>query len=44
MDLGVRKFCTFIEEVFVEGGKKADQPISMVVVAAVLKNPWAGQG
>ncbi|PBB32484.1 amino acid synthesis family protein [Mesorhizobium sp. WSM3868] len=44
MDLGVRKFCTFIEQVFVEGGKKADQPISMVVVAAVLKNPWAGQG
>lgn len=38
----VRKYCTFIEETFIEGGKQAPRPITMVVVAAVLKNPWAG--
>ncbi|MFJ5297284.1 amino acid synthesis family protein [Pseudomonas sp. NPDC088368] len=44
MDTGVRKYSTFIEETFIEGGKEADRPITMVVVAAVLKNPWAGRG
>lgn len=44
MDIGLRKISTLTEEVFVEGGKQADRPINTVVVAAVLKNPWAGQG
>ncbi len=44
MSTGVRKYSTFIEETFIEGGKEAERPITMVVVAAVLKNPWAGQG
>ncbi|MBK5438533.1 MULTISPECIES: amino acid synthesis family protein [unclassified Pseudomonas] len=43
-NLGVRKYCTFIEETFIEGGKDAGKPITLIVVAAVLKNPWAGQG
>jgi hypothetical protein len=44
MDIGLRKIATFVEETFVEGGKAAPRPITMVVVAAVMKNPWAGQG
>ncbi|TBU73499.1 amino acid synthesis family protein [Phytopseudomonas daroniae] len=44
MNHRVRKYSTFIEQTFIEGGKEAEQPITMIVVAAVLKNPWAGQG
>jgi hypothetical protein len=43
MDTGVRKISTFVEEIHIEGGKPAQQPITMVVVAAVLRNPWAGK-
>ena len=43
-NLGVRKYSTFIEQTFIEGGKDAGKPITLIVVAAVLKNPWAGQG
>lgn len=44
MSLTVRKYATFVEETLIEGGKQAQRPIKMVVVAAVLKNPWAGAG
>ena len=44
VNLGVRKYATFIEETLIEGGKPAERPIRMVVVAAILKNPWAGRG
>ena len=44
MDYGLRKISTFVEETFIEGGKAADKPVRFVVVAAVLRNPWAGQG
>jgi hypothetical protein len=44
MDYGLRKISTFIEETFIEGGKSAARPVRFVVVAAVLRNPWAGKG
>ncbi|WP_322010771.1 amino acid synthesis family protein [Paraburkholderia sp. J12] len=44
METGVRKIATFVEETHIEGSKEAERPITMVVVAAVLRNPWAGQG
>ncbi|PDT46615.1 peptide synthetase [Sinorhizobium fredii] len=44
MTLGIRKFCTFMEETLVEGGKAAPRPVNIVVVAAVIQNPWAGRG
>jgi hypothetical protein len=44
MDIGVRKIATFTEETIVEGGRTAHRPITMTVVAAVVRNPWAGQG
>jgi hypothetical protein len=44
MDTGLRKIVTVVEETVVEGGKAAETPITMVVVAAILRNPWAGQG
>lgn len=44
MVLGIRKFCTFLEETIVEGGKLAPRPVNIVVVAAIIQNPWAGRG
>lgn len=44
MDSEVRKFCTFVEEVLIEGGKAAERPVTVIVAAAVLRNPWAGRG
>lgn len=44
MSAELRKISTFIETTHVEGGKAAAQPVTTIVVAAVLRNPWAGQG
>ncbi len=38
----IRKFHTSIEETLLEAGRSVDPPLTMVIVAAVLKNPWAG--
>ena len=40
----LRKICTFIEEVHLEGSRAAARPVTSIVVAAVLGNPWAGRG
>lgn len=40
----VRKIVTHTEETLVEGGKAAATPLRLHAVAAVLANPWAGQG
>jgi len=44
MTLQIRKFTKFVDKTFIEGGKKAKQPVLLVSVAAVIKNPWAGKG
>ena len=44
METGIRKIATFIEETVIEGGRKAERPITTVVVAAIVRNPWTGQG
>ena len=33
-----------VESTYVDGGKDAPIPLKMVAAAAVIKNPWAGQG
>jgi hypothetical protein len=38
--LEVRKVYTAIEETFLEGGKKVENPVKMVAAMAVIKNPW----
>ena len=40
MELDLRKFNKFVDKTFVEGGKKANEPVLLVSVAAVFKNPW----
>jgi hypothetical protein len=40
----LRKIATFIETTYIEGSKAAEQPVTTVVVAAAIRNPWAGQG
>ena len=43
MDLNLRKFAKFVDKTFIEGGKKAKEPVLLVSVAAVIKNPWIGK-
>jgi len=37
----IRKFATFIEEIFHEGGPVASKPLKMGAIAAVIRNPFA---
>ena len=39
----IRKFATFVEEVFHEGGPVADKPLKLGAIAAVVRNPFAGR-
>ena len=43
MDLKLRKFSKFVDKTFIEGGKVAKEPVLLVSVAAVIKNPWHGE-
>ncbi|MFC4351865.1 amino acid synthesis family protein [Fodinicurvata halophila] len=44
MSLEVRKYTAYSEELHKEMGRQVDQPILMVAAAAIIQNPWAGQG
>ena len=44
MPLVLRKTVTYSEVTHIEGGKAALAPLKLFAAAAVLKNPWAGQG
>ena len=43
MDLKLRKFAKFVDKTFIEGGKKAKEPLLLVSVAGVIQNPWSGK-
>lgn len=40
----IRKLVTYAEDVLIEGGRQVKKPVRSVAVAAILRNPWAGQG
>jgi hypothetical protein len=43
--LGIRKVVRYVDDIYVDGRGSTDgDPVRMVAVAAVLRNPWAGQG
>lgn len=42
--MSVRKIVTVVEEIHTEGGREVDPVARIAVVAAVVDNPWAGQG
>ncbi|MFE6158369.1 amino acid synthesis family protein [Streptomyces sp. NPDC056486] len=42
--MNVRKIVTVVEEIHTEGGRAVSGPARIAVVAAVIENPWAGQG
>jgi hypothetical protein len=42
--MNVRKVVTIVEEVRQEGGREVSPAARVAVVAAVIENPWAGQG
>ena len=44
LNLKLRKFTKFVDKTFIEGGKEAKEPVLLVSVAAVFKNPWGSQG
>lgn len=40
----IRKIVTIVDEVHAEGGRPVEPVARVAVVAAVIANPWAGQG
>lgn len=42
--MSIRKIVTVVEEIRTEGGRAVSRPTRIAVVAAVIENPWAGQG
>ncbi len=44
MPLVLRKIVTYAETTLIEGGRTAPRPLQLFAAAAVLRNPWAGQG
>ncbi|WP_125612421.1 amino acid synthesis family protein [Specibacter cremeus] len=40
----VRKIVTIVEEITSEGGREVSPPARVAIVAAVIENPWKGQG
>jgi hypothetical protein len=44
MSFDIRKIVTYSEETLIEGGKAGDRPVTMVGLAAVIRNPWLGRG
>ncbi|MFF8844071.1 amino acid synthesis family protein [Streptomyces sp. NPDC015127] len=42
--MNIRKIVTTVEEIRAEGGREVTPAARIAVVAAVIENPWAGQG
>ncbi len=42
--MNVRKIVTIVEEICTEGGRQVSPAARVAVVAAVIQNPWAGEG
>lgn len=42
--MNVRKIVTLVEETLTEGGRPVSPAHRVAIVAAVIENPWAGQG
>jgi hypothetical protein len=42
--MNVRKITTLVEEILSEGGRAVEPAARVAIVAAVIDNPWAGQG
>ncbi|WP_139004127.1 amino acid synthesis family protein [Arthrobacter crystallopoietes] len=42
--MNVRKIVTLVEETLTEGGRPVEPNARVVVVAAIIENPWHGQG
>ena len=42
--MSIRKIVTFTEDILTEGGREVSPGARVAVVAAIIKNPWTGQG
>lgn len=43
MDIKIRKYCTFVEDIFRDGAKEVECSHKRVSIAVVIENPFAGQ-
>lgn len=43
MEVNIRKVVTVVEDVYADGAKKVEKPFKKCAVAAVIKNPFAGE-
>ena len=41
MNVGLGEFSKFVDKSFIGGSKEAKEPVLLVSVAAVFKNPWS---
>lgn len=44
MPASIRKTLLHVETTLIEGGRDAPTPLRLIAAAAVIRNPWAGQG
>ncbi|MBM3600000.1 MAG: amino acid synthesis family protein [Alphaproteobacteria bacterium] len=44
MTVQIRKTVTYVEDIGTEGGRPVSPSHVIAIVAAIVKNPWAGQG
>lgn len=44
MSAQIRKTLTVVETTLIEGGREARHPVTLIGVAAIVRNPWAGRG
>lgn len=42
--MNIRKIVTVVEEIRTEGGRALASPARVAITAAVIENPWAGEG
>ncbi len=44
MPAEIRRTVTHVENTYIDAGRIAENPLKLIAVAAIIKNPWAGQG
>lgn len=44
MSFEIRKIVVYKEVAFIEGGRSLQEPVTVVGIAAVIRNPWFGRG
>ncbi|WP_338421098.1 amino acid synthesis family protein [Mesobacillus harenae] len=43
MEVSIRKIVTYVEKIYIEGGKPLEKPLKIATALAVVKNPYANK-